>query len=328
MKAKSILLLLIVLAGAACACSRTGKETASHVADTPLGSFNADSAYRYVAEQVAIGPRVPGTEEHDSCARYIINKLRSFDADTITVQTGTVTAFNGDVLPLTNIIACYRPEIRRRILLAAHYDTRPWADRDINPDHHDTPILGANDGASGVGVLLEIARNLAMREPSVGVDLIFFDCEDYGSHTTAEDDGWCLGSRYWASHMVPYRNENLPVYGILLDMVGARDAQFPYEYFSQLNAITPTIKVWSAAEALGYSDRFPRSVGGAVNDDHIVLTNAGIPTTDIIECNNESTGSFHPSWHTLADDMSIIDRETLGAVGTTVLNVAYKERLQ
>lgn len=329
MKAKTIILTLAAVATlATCACSRKTEQTASAASRAAvLGQFCADSAYRFVSEQVAMGSRVPGTAAHDSCANYIIRKLQQYGVDTMLVQRGTVTAFDGTSLPLTNIIAGFKPQARKRILLAAHYDTRPWADRDPDPANHSRPIPGANDGASGVGVLLEIARNLQLRRPDVGVDLAFIDCEDYGNNDTAEaDDGWCLGSKYWVAHRAPYYAENRPVYGILLDMVGGRDARFHYEYFSQRYAQTPTLKVWSEAEALGYADMFVRSVGGAVNDDHIVLTNSGIPTTDIIECNNVATGSFPPTWHTMADNMDNIDPATLDAVGKTVLNVVYKER--
>ncbi len=331
MKAMNILLVLAVLAGTACGCSRGGGGSAAPVQNaSAIGSFNADSAYSFVAGQVAFGPRVPGTAGHDSCADYIIDKLHGFGADTVIVQHGEATAFNGDRLPVKNIFAGFNPSVSRRILLAAHYDTRPWADRDPDPAKRMQPVLGANDGASGAGVLLEIARNLAMRAPEIGVDLIFFDCEDYGNPdpTDGEDGGWCLGSEYWVRHMVPYTSGNLPVYGVLLDMVGARDAKFPYEYFSQIKAVTPTMKVWNEAERLGYSGRFVRSVGSAVQDDHLVMISAGIPTTNVIECNNIRTGSFNPSWHTSYDNMSNIDKATLEAVGKTLLNVAYKERLQ
>lgn len=329
MKAKKIIMTMAAVATlATCACSRkTENNTSGSVRVPVLGQFCADSAYRFISEQVAMGPRVPGTAAHDSCANYIIAKMQQYGADTMLVQRGTVTAFDGTELPLTNIIVGFNPEARKRILLAAHYDTRPWADRDIDTANHRRPIPGANDGGSGVGVLIEIARNLQLKRANVGVDIAFIDCEDYGNSDTSEaDDGWCLGSKYWVEHRAPYHPENRPAYGILLDMVGGRDARFHYEYFSQIHAQTPTVKVWSEAEALGFADIFVRSVGGGVNDDHIVLTNAGIPTTDIIECNNAVTGTFPPTWHTMADNMDNIDPQTLDAVGKTVLNVVYKER--
>lgn len=187
---------------------------------------------------------------------------------------------------------------------------------------------GANDGGSGVGVLLEIARNLAAKQPSIGVDIAFFDAEDYGKYEGFEDssDTWCLGSQYWAKNMIPYSAYNKPVYGILLDMVGGRGARFHYELFSQEYARLATVKVWGEAEKLGYSDYFIREKGAPVTDDHVVLTRAGIPTTNIIESINSETQSFNPTWHTLDDTMANIDRASLKAVGETVLNVVYKER--
>ena len=180
-----------------------------------MGEFSADSAYSYVARQVAFGPRVPGTASHDSCATWIETRMRAW-ADSVIVQKGTVAAFDGTVLPITNIIAGFNLPQTKRILLVAHYDTRPWADRESDPELHNTPIPGANDGGSGTAVLMEIARNLARKAPTVGVDILFVDAEDYGpGETSISDtgfDGWCLGSRYWTQNMIPYGNHNLPAY--------------------------------------------------------------------------------------------------------------------
>lgn len=292
-----------------------------------IGAFSADSAYANIKRQVAFGPRVPGTEAHDRCAEYLAATLRHY-ADSVYVQRGEVTAYTGEVLPISNIIAGFNLRQSRRILLAAHWDSRPWADKEDKSSNRNTPIEGANDGASGAAVLLEIARNLAMKKPDVGVDIILFDAEDYGNSDFLADtsDTWCLGSQYWADNMVPYRPENLPIYGILLDMVGGRGARFHYEDFALRHSPTPTIKVWSEAAALGYGTRFISSVGGAVMDDHVVLTRAGIPTTDIIELNNRETNSFPATWHTQADRIENISRRALDDVGKTVLNVVYKEK--
>lgn len=303
------------------------KDTRTIEADI---KFDSDSAYAYVERQVAMGPRVPGTPANIECSRYILSELTRHGADSVREQKGKMTAYTGDVLPIINIMGCFNPGARKRILLLAHYDTRPWADRESDPELHNTPIPGANDGGSGTAVLMEIARNLARKAPTVGVDILFVDAEDYGpGETSISDtgfDGWCLGSRYWTQNMIPYGNHNLPAYGILLDMVGGRDAVFHYEYFSQRDAVTPTVKVWSEAMQLGYENIFCRQVGGAVNDDHLVITAAGIPTTDIIESNSKSTGSFPDTWHTLDDNLENIDPDVLDAVGKTVLNVVYKER--
>lgn len=317
---------------AATGCKSSTQDSSANADSAPsvarIGDFRGDSAYAHVAAQVAFGPRVPGTPGHDACREYIIGRLRAYGADTVIVQEATVKAYTGEMLPISNIIAQYNRANTRRILLAAHWDTRPWADQDDNAADRDKPIPGANDGASGVGVLLEIARNFAARQPGVGVDLIFFDAEDYGRSGGFynHNDTWCLGSQHWAETKVPYTSGNLPVYGILLDMVGGRDARFHYEAFAHENAPTPCLKVWSEAKRLGYGDMFINTIGGAIIDDHVILTRAGIPTADIIELNNEVTSSFPPTWHTLDDNLEHIDPHVLDAVGQTVLNVAYNEK--
>ncbi|MDE6121322.1 MAG: M28 family peptidase, partial [Muribaculaceae bacterium] len=189
------------------------------------------------------------------------------------------------------------------------------------------PVLGANDGGSGVAVLLEIARNLALKNPTVGVDILLTDVEDYGNAKsfTSDEESWCLGSQYWAANM-PYDSDNLPVYGILLDMVGGRDARFHYEAYSHANARVPASKVWSEAQRLGLSSRFIPAMGGNITDDHVFITRAGIPTVDIIETLNDVTSSFPATWHTEYDNLENIDRSSLKDVGTTVLNVIYKEK--
>lgn len=319
---------------AVAACSGADATTADTTDTTKpdqvllLGKFSADSAYSYIEHQVDFGPRVPGTEAHEECAAYIIDELNRHGVDTMYVQQGTVEAFNGDVLPITNIIAGFNPKALRRILLVAHWDTRPWADNESTIERRKQPIAGANDGGSGVGVLLEIARNLGAKHPKVGVDLLFVDAEDYGDSSgfSGRENTWCLGTQYWLEHMVPYRAENLPVYGILLDMVGGKNARFHYEHFSKTKVPTATLKVWSEAQRLNHGDYFIPKMGGAITDDHVFLTNAGIPTVDIVETLNEQTNSFPPTWHTLDDNMRNISKSTLQAVGETVLNVIYKEK--
>lgn len=326
-------LAVITMIGIALTCACKGgngaaAESANEKTTSKLyGPFNADSAYRFVSQQVDFGPRVPGSDAHAACARFLHDKLASY-ADTVIMQKGQATAYNGDKLPIYNIIGSFNKANSRRILLLAHWDSRPWADMDPKPENRTKPVPGANDGASGVGVLMEIARNLAQKAPSVGVDIMFVDTEDYGHSGgfSSDEDSWCLGTQYWTKNIVPYSADNLPIYGILLDMVGGRDAQFYFEAFSAQNAATPTNKVWGEAEQLGYGNRFPKKLGGAITDDHVFLTRAGIPTTDIIETLNPETQSFNPTWHTLDDNMSNIDPSSLKAVGQTVLNVVYKEK--
>lgn len=294
-----------------------------------IGEFNCDSAYAFVDRQVAFGPRVPGSEGHKICGDYLISKLASYNPDTIMVQEATVTAFNGDRLPVRNILARFNSLALNKILLVAHWDTRPWADNDPKVENRQTPVPGANDGGSGVGVLLEIARNLAIKAPECGVDILLTDAEDYGGGKgfADYDDSWCLGTQYFVKHS-PYSTVDRPSFGILLDMVGGHNARFHREFFSNRDARPVTAKVWAEAQALGYEDTFINKEGTSVIDDHVFLNRAGIPTTDIIESMNVTTGSFPATWHTVDDNMQHISRHTLDKVGKTVLNIVYKEKDQ
>ncbi|MCM1162817.1 MAG: M28 family peptidase [Muribaculaceae bacterium] len=295
--------------------------------DTTVMKFDADSAYEYIDTQVAFGPRVSGTEANKLCGEYLISELTRHNAQNVRIQTGDVTAYNGDLLPITNIMGSYRPELSRRILLVAHYDTRPWADADQVDANRLKPVPGANDGASGVGVILELARIMGKHQPPVGVDILFVDAEDYGQSEgfSNHDESWALGTQHWVRNM-PYHPDSLPAYGVLLDMVGGMDAKFHREYFSDKNAPGVVDKVWSIASRSGYGAKFVNIEGGAVVDDHVFLNRAGIPTIDIIESNNTVTRSFNPTWHTLNDDMDHIDRNSLKAVGQTVTNLIYSEK--
>lgn len=289
---------------------------------TPL--FDQDSAYQFVADQVAFGPRVPGSEAHKACGDWLVEKLSGYGLQVLE-QEGTVKAFNGVQLPLRNIIAQHAPEKQKRILLFAHWDTRPFADHSENDKSN--PIDGANDGGSGVGVLLEVARQISLKTTNAGIDIIFFDVEDYGqpSGTMLEENtgSWCLGSQYWGKNppIADYKAD----FGILLDMVGAKDAVFPKEAISMKQAPQIVNKVWRTAEKLGYGNRFLNETKYFVGvDDHQYVNDlAGIPSIDIIQCDMER-GTFGSYWHTHEDNMDVIDRETLKAVGQTVLEVVYQ----
>ena len=303
-------------------------KTVEPVAIVPI--FDADSAYSFVARQVAFGPRVPGTATHRKCGDYLVEKLRSYGADVIT-QDVDLKAYNGDILKARNIIAQFQPQKTERIMLCAHWDTRPWADSDPDKANHYKPLPGANDGGSGVGVLLEIARQLSMNPTKVGVDIILFDAEDYGLHEndvekySGNRHSWALGSQYWAyfPHVAGYA----PRYGILLDIVGAPCSVFNHEYYSTYFAPGVVRNVWDWAHKAGYSDYFVNEEGGAITDDHFyVNTTAGIPCIDIINYDPESPNGFGPYHHTMKDDMDWIDAATLKAVGQTVLTVIYNEK--
>lgn len=288
-------------------------------------SFNADSAYSYVKTQVDFGPRVPLTKAHANCAEYLTAQLKKY-ADSVIVQTGIVTTFDGKKLNLKNIIAQFSPQQKRRVLLCAHWDTRPWADSDTA--RKSEPIDGANDGASGVAVLLEIARQLKQSKPAIGIDIIMLDAEDYGqpddSPLERMQNSYALGSQYWAKnpHLPGYYAE----YGILFDMVGAKNAVFAQERYSLQYAPSVVRKIWDTANQIGYSDYFPFREGGLVTDDHYYInTIANIPCIDIIQHDPTTRSGFGNYWHTRRDNMSIIDANTLKAVGQTVLQVIYSE---
>lgn len=274
--------------------------------------FDADSAWHYVKRQVDFGPRVPGTEAHDAAARWLAAELRSRGA-TVVEQKMTLPGWNGKNIAACNIFAQFNPSASDRTLLLAHYDTRPWADNDPDPAMHTKPLDGANDGASGVGVLLEIARCIQLSGTDKGIDILFVDAEDYGSD--GNEDSWALGSAWFAKN--PPIGGYHPSRAILLDMVGGKGAQFPAEYFSRQYAAGLDDSLRAAAQRAGYADRFPMEMGTAVTDDHLPLNEAGIPAIDIIDYRPDS--GFCPTWHTMADNLDNIDPESLRAVGETVV---------
>lgn len=323
-------IMALVLALTSCA----GKSQASSAAttagaDTPAerGAVSADSLMAYVTAQTAPGPRVPGTAAHAACVDYLTGKLRTYGADTVAVLASEAVAWDGRRLPVRNIWARYGLDRPVRVLLLAHYDTRPWADRDADSDNHSKPIDGANDGASGVAVILEIARNIGAERPDVGVDILLTDVEDYGAPEgePGGEDSWCLGAQAFAAAL-PYSAAALPRYGILLDMVGGRGARFHREYFSEQAAPAVNDRIWAAARRLGLQARFPDAQGGAITDDHLPLIRAGIPVADIIENASARTGSFPDTWHTMRDNISNIDPEAIRDAARVVLNVIYSEK--
>ncbi len=270
--------------------------------------FSADSAYHYVETQVKFGPRVPGSEAHRLCGDWLVRKLKSFGAD-VTEQTAALTTFDGTKIPMRNIFAQINPEAELRILLLAHWDSRPWADNDPDPAKHSTPVDGANDGASGTGVILELARSIIKDGTAPGLDILLCDAEDWGEENN--DESWAMGARYFANNL-PIQDYK-PTVSILLDMVGAHDATFMREYFSQLANPALADQIWSIAKMLGHEGMFPNRMGSAITDDHVELIKAGIPTIDIIDY-REGSG-FFSGWHTTSDNMDGISKETLKAVG-------------
>lgn len=305
----------------------------------PVGpAFNADSAYAFTKAQCDFGPRDMNSKGHEECLRWIVSKFKQYGCK-VTTQQADLTGWDGTTLHSTNIIAQYNPQATTRILICAHWDSRPWADNDPDSLNWHKPILAANDAASGVAVMLELARLLKEEREmhqdtqqgnlsTLGIDFVCFDAEDWGvpQWSDHQDDGnsWALGAQYWAAN-IP--QGYAPRYGILLDMVGGQGARFYREGMSQQFANEIVKKVWRAARQAGYGSFFPKQDGGMITDDHIPVNQiAKIPCIDIIpyypECQQSS---FGPTWHTLADDMQHIDKNTLKAVGQTMIQVIYTE---
>lgn len=314
MSSRFLTIILSIVVLAACGNSKGASEASATPEPAPEVAFDADSAYSYVARQVEFGPRVPNTEAHRLCGDWLASELRRHGAE-VTEQRADLKAFDGTVLHARNIFGRINPDAADRVLLLAHWDCRPWADADPDPANHKTPVDGANDGASGVGVILEIARQLKLAGSERGVDFLFVDAEDWGNEGL--EDSWALGTRYFMEHL-PVEGYS-PDTAILLDMVGGTDAKFYREYFSERSAPALANKVWGAAARLGYGDMFINRLGGAITDDHVQLISHGIPAIDIIEYHPEASSGFNSRWHTVADNMEGISASTLGAVGRTVM---------
>ncbi|MCS7004532.1 MAG: M28 family peptidase [Cytophagales bacterium] len=311
-------------------CQRETKEQTTQEISTYHNppEFCADSAFYYVQKQLTFGPRYLGSHGHQQCGDFLVKELERFKFHVIQ-QNFDATLYNGKILKARNIIGSYQPTATKRIILAAHWDTRPFADQDTI--RKNDPILGANDGASGVAVLLEIARVLHNDTIplKIGIDIIFFDAEDYGEPTWIEEKNYsqtyyCLGSQYWAKnkHIPNYR----AYYGILLDMVGARNATFTMEGNSMEYAPKIVKKVWDTAERIGYSQYFVKQETPSVIDDHYFVNRyGGIPMIDIIHYNDDNNEPFFSDWHKHSDNLEQIDKNVLKAVGQTLLHVLYNE---
>lgn len=316
---------LLLLSFALTGCKNQNQASAVQDTDTIAVTqvqFNADSAYASVVAQCDFGPRVPGSAAHDRCGDYIVARFKALGLS-VSEQRADQKAWDGKVLHTRNIIAAYRPELSDRIIICTHWESRPWADADPDSSLHRQPVMAANDGASGVAVMLEVARKLEELKPELGIDFICFDSEDYGMPYWAETDDvadgsdWCLGSQYWAAH--PHVPGYKARFGILLDMVGGRDARFCFEGISMRYASEVMVHVWDAAGRAGASQLFLAEQGGYAQDDHVPMNEvAGIPTIDIIPY-VEGEHTFGATWHTTQDTPENISRETLKGVGQTLL---------
>ena len=321
----------LLLAGCGLSAKRSVSESGQSSVSANGLSFSGDSAYAYVAGQVAFGPRVPGTDAHHDCVQYIGRTLERFGA-TVEIQTGEVMRYDGEWQHVANICAhlpadsAYQGE--KTVLLCAHYDSRPWADQEEDYSHRMSPILGANDGASGVGVLMEVARQWQnLSERKLPVEIVLFDCEDMGTpqfYTGKQrEHTWCLGAQLWARTIVESRElKAVYAFGILLDMVGDPNASFPREYYSEQYAGKYVEKIWRTAEQLGYGHRFVSTRSYPITDDHYyVNTIAKIPCVDIIHYVPGSETGFAWWWHTYSDDMRNVNPGTLQEVGKVLMSV-------
>ena len=284
----------------------------------PLGatpgrpSFDGAAALELVRAQVDFGPRIPGSEGHARQLAWMLARLDSLTPD-LAADTFDHVLTTGDTLKLVNVVARFAPEATRRMLVLAHWDTRPWSDRASDTALHDVPVPGANDGASGTAILLELARLLASDAPPLGVDLLLVDGEDYGPGV----DDMLLGARRYAARLPA---QGRPIYGLLLDMVGDADASFPVEALSAQHANPVVQKVWRAAERLGYREYFPTAVGQELVDDHVPLIQAGLPTANVIDF---TYGPGNRWWHTPDDTPDKLSAETLRMVGEVVTELIY-----
>ena len=302
------------------------KEAPIHII-TP--DFDSESAYDKVKQQLEFGVRVPNTQGHTKCGDWMVDALKGFDLE-VEEQNFEAFSFEGKALRARNIIGSYNPEATKRILLAAHWDTRAVADQDS--ERKLQPIPGANDGASGVAILLQIAEDISKADskPNIGIDYVFFDAEDGGKPESFQGNplndygGYLMGSEYWAKN--PHKENYSAFYGVLLDMVGGFDATFHKDKISMRVAPSIVNKIWNTAASKGYGSLFLPSQGGDILDDHIpVIQHREIPMIDIIDQKINGDQTFYKHWHKHSDDINAIDKNTLEAVGETLLLTLYNE---
>jgi len=290
------------------------QKTDSPPTKTQTPVFDGERAFQYLTAVVDFGPRNPGSAGHDRCLNYLAATLRGF-AEEVRLQTFTHRGYLREELHLTNIIASFNPKNESRILLCSHWDTRPRAERDRDPSRWDEPMLGANDGGSGVAVLLEVASLLKKSPPNIGVDIVLFDGEDYGLE--GDTPNYLLGSRHFAETKP---STHAPRFGILLDMVGDENLEIFKEEHSLRYAPDIVSLVWQTAADLGYP-QFINQPGEAIIDDHLPLNEAGIRTIDLIDF--AYPDESHRYWHTHEDTPDKCSAASLEAVGTVLTHVVY-----
>jgi hypothetical protein len=268
--------------------------------------FNGPTAFTYLERQMSFGPRIPGTPGHRATGDWILSRLRA-SADTVIVQEIRHVTRQGDTLRLRNFFARFQPAATDRVLFLAHWDTRPHADQSQNLGQQRLPVPGANDGASGVAVLLGVADALKQRAPAIGVDLLFDDGEDYGNFTDSTDV--LIGSRWFAAHQPPAYQ---PLFAVLFDMVGDKDLQIYQEGNSLASAPEVVQRVWRAAADLGYERTFVPAARHTLTDDHVSLQRAGMHAIDVVDFD-------YPFWHTTEDTLDKVSAASLQIVGDVAI---------
>lgn len=317
-----VALLIVVMQSCGGKTNVAAENADTTVTNTP--DFKADSAYSFIQEQCAFGPRVMNSEAHEKCGTYILNKFKGYGL-TVMSQKATFKRYDGLEMPGYNIIAQLNPKAKTRILIASHWDSRPWADNDPDSAKQKMPVMAANDGASGVAVMLELARLLKSEKLNIGIDFVCFDAEDVGvpqweKNIKDDENSWCLGAQYWARH--PHATGIK--FGILLDMVGGQGSHFYREGYSMRYASGVVDDVWQASKTAGFADFFSDENGGLITDDHLPVNRiAKIPMIDIIPYYPTGDSGFGPTWHTTQDTPENIDPNTLKAVGQTLLQLIY-----
>ena len=285
-------------------------QSTTHYPTVPIPAFDADSAFDYLVKQVDFGPRSPNSTAHEQCLLYLQQEFSRY-ADTVQLENFNVPGYDGVLLHLTNIIVSFNMKATTRVLLSAHWDSRPRADHQPGGPV-DKPIPGADDGASGVAVLLEMARDFKQSPPPVGVDIMLWDGEDYGKE--GELDYYCLGSKYWAATK-PYSYQ--PDFAVNLDMIGQKDLRIEKEGYSVQYAPDVVNLIWNTAAEMNVP-QFVDSLGDTIYDDHIPLQNAGIKAVDLIDFN-------YKYWHTLEDTPDKCSPQSLSSVGRVLLDVLYRK---
>jgi len=279
-----------------------------------IPAFDGTNAIRYLTRQTDFGPRTPGSVAHDQCLLYLVSEMEKF-AEAVNRQDFSHKGQDGKNIAMTNIISSFNLKATTRILLLAHWDSRPFADEDPEPRNRTKPVLGANDGASGIAVLMEIARHLKQQSPAVGIDMLFTDGEDYGKR--GDNKNYLLGSRYFAKNISPGFK---PAFGILIDMIGDAQLEIPKDQYSLRYAPEIVDLLWSKARELGIY-QFSDKLQGWVIDDHLPLNEIGIKTVDLIDFSYPDESNRY--WHTVQDTPDKCSAESLEAVGKVILHIIY-----